>query len=241
MSSKDYRIAPPPNDSGDEPLFRVVYAIDVNASDEQKAAESAWQMMRAKDALDPVLMVLDSKGKQVELDLSEYLEFNKVTTGFVIQKFRRDDKGIFKCIDQEFITGDDVQFENLKGDKIEVPDHEYQSFNMILPNTGEIINRLNDALAGINVGGEQSRQFANEIDMLNEVLKAMGYSASQSKAAKLGLLESQLLEACRVITSYVMDLLYRLDDQVNLSNIEELQRARDVIDRYDHMAAQSGS
>ena len=33
MSSKDYRIEPPPKDSGEEPLFRVVYAIDVNAPD----------------------------------------------------------------------------------------------------------------------------------------------------------------------------------------------------------------
>lgn len=63
MSSKDYRISPPPKDSGQEPLFRVVYTIDVNAVDEQKAAEQAWQMMRAKDAFDPILMVLDAEGK----------------------------------------------------------------------------------------------------------------------------------------------------------------------------------
>jgi len=31
MSSKDYRIEPPPGDNGPEPLFRVVYVIDVNA------------------------------------------------------------------------------------------------------------------------------------------------------------------------------------------------------------------
>ena len=65
MSSKNYRISPPPKDVGEEPLFRVVYAIDVNASDEKKAAEQAWQMMRAKDAFDPILMVMDSEGKQV--------------------------------------------------------------------------------------------------------------------------------------------------------------------------------
>ncbi len=241
MSSKDYRIAPPPKEAGDESLFRVVYVIDVNGSDEQKAAEAAWQMMRAKDAFDPVMMILDSEGKQTQLDLTDFLEFNKVTTGFVIQQYRKDHSGNYECIHQEFIAGDDVQYENLRGDKIEAPEHEYQPFNMILLNTSRIIDLLNDTLAGIDVGGEQSRQFADEIDMLKEVLKALGNSASQSKATKLGLLESQLLEACRVITSYAMDLLYRLDDQVNLSNVEELQRARDVIDRYDSMATQSGN
>ena len=44
---------------------------------------------------------------------------------------------------------------------------------------------------------------------------------------------ADLLEACRVITSYATDLLYRLDDQVDISDIEELQQARDIIERYD--------
>ena len=39
MSNKDYRVAPPPRDSGPEPLFRIVYVIDVNASNARKAAE----------------------------------------------------------------------------------------------------------------------------------------------------------------------------------------------------------
>ncbi len=132
MSSKDYRISPPPKDAGEEPLFRVVYAIDVNASDEQKAAETAWQMMLAKDAFAPILMVLDAEGKQTKLDLTDLLEFNKVTTGFVAQRFRKDDTGKFRCIHQEFIAGDDVQLENVKGESIEAPEHEYQPYNMTL-------------------------------------------------------------------------------------------------------------
>ena len=130
MSSKDYRIEPPPKDKGKEPLFRVIYAIDVGAADERKAAETAWQMMRAEDALEPILIILDSDGKQTKLDLSEYLEFNKVTTGFVVQKYRKNSTGQFKCTRQEFVAGDDVQFENLKGDSIEAPEHNYQPFNM---------------------------------------------------------------------------------------------------------------
>jgi hypothetical protein len=48
MSSKDYRIEPPPKDKGKEPLFRVIYAIDVGAADERKAAETAWHVRASK-------------------------------------------------------------------------------------------------------------------------------------------------------------------------------------------------
>ena len=46
---------------------------------------------------------------------------------------------------------------------------------------------------------------------------------------------TQLLEACKVLTSYTMDLLYRLDNQVNLEDIEELQQAIDVIDKHSNI------
>ena len=179
MSGKDYRIAPPPEDSGAEPLFRVIYAIDVGAADERKAAETAWQMMRAQDAFEPVMVILDSSGKQTKLDLSEYLEFNKVTTGFVVQKFRKNSTCKFTCVHQEFIAGDDVQFENLKGESIETPEHEYQPFNMTLLSSSQIIARLGDVLTSIDVGGEQSRQFAHEIKILDELLRDLGWGRQE--------------------------------------------------------------
>ena len=43
---------------------------------------------------------------------------------------------------------------------------------------------------------------------------------------------ADLLEACKVLTSYTMDLLYRLDDQVNIGDIEEIQQAKDAIAKY---------
>ena len=49
--------------------------------------------------------------------------------------------------------------------------------------------------------------------------------------------EDELLEACKVITSYTTDLLYRLDDQVNLSDVEEIQQAKDAIARYSRFIA----
>lgn len=176
MSDKDYKISPPPRDKGEEPLFRVIYAIDVGAADERKAAETAWQMMRAKDAFDPVLMVLDAEGKQTKFDLMDILEFNKITVGFVTQNFRKDNSGKFKCTHQGFIAGDDVQFENVKGDKIEAPEHEYQPFNMTMISSSQIIDRLGDVLTSIDVGGEQSRQFDPEIKILDELLRDLGWS-----------------------------------------------------------------
>ncbi|GAG46256.1 unnamed protein product, partial [marine sediment metagenome] len=44
---------------------------------------------------------------------------------------------------------------------------------------------------------------------------------------------ADLLEACKVLTSYTVDLLYKLDDQINLDDVEEIQQARAAIARYD--------
>lgn len=174
MSSKDYRITPPPKEKD---LYRVIYEIDIGARSPRQAAETAWQqMMRAEDAFDPVLTIIDSSGKQTKLDLSELLEFNKVTTGFVIQRYRKNSDGKFTCIDQEFIAGDDVQFENAKGKPIEAPEHEYQPFNMTMLSKDQLIDRLGDVLTSIDVGGEQSRQFSNEIKILDELLKDLGWA-----------------------------------------------------------------
>jgi len=46
---------------------------------------------------------------------------------------------------------------------------------------------------------------------------------------------ADLLEACKVLTSYTMDLLYRLDNQVNISDVEEIQQAKDVIAKYTNI------
>jgi len=43
---------------------------------------------------------------------------------------------------------------------------------------------------------------------------------------------ADLLKACKVLTSYTTDLLYRLDNQVNLDDVEEIQQAKDVIAKY---------
>ena len=64
-------IAPPHEENGEEPLFRVVYVIDVNASETDKAALAAYQMMKDPESWAPVLDVMDSQGKVTRIDLSQ--------------------------------------------------------------------------------------------------------------------------------------------------------------------------
>jgi hypothetical protein len=71
MSSRNYQIEPPPKDRGSEPLFRVVYVIDVNALNALEAAKLTHQIMTDPDSLSPVLEVMDCKGTVVKIDLSK--------------------------------------------------------------------------------------------------------------------------------------------------------------------------
>jgi len=48
---------------------------------------------------------------------------------------------------------------------------------------------------------------------------------------------AELLEACKVLTSYTMDLLYRLDNQVDIGDVEEIQQAKDAIAKYTHIVS----
>ena len=69
--SKTFLIQPPPAETGDEPLFRVIYVIDVNAADSLEAARLTHQIMTDPDSLPPVLEVMDHTGKVENIDLSE--------------------------------------------------------------------------------------------------------------------------------------------------------------------------
>jgi len=70
MACEGLKIDPPPKEKGDEPLFRIVYIIDVNAGDVHEAAEFTHRIMADPDSLRPVLHVIDSKGACTEVDLS---------------------------------------------------------------------------------------------------------------------------------------------------------------------------
>lgn len=110
-------------------------------------------------------------------------KFTKITVGFVVQTFKKNDKGKFVCTRQEFIAGDQCDYEDAEGNPIEPPDHEYQPYDMTLQNQDGkkltkviMANRMCDAieqvLHSLDVGGEQSRQFAEEIQILKDALKS---------------------------------------------------------------------
>jgi hypothetical protein len=64
-------IASPPPESGTEPLWRIIYTIDVNAPDAGKAALAIHEIMKDPESWDPVLEVMDSQGHVTRIDLSE--------------------------------------------------------------------------------------------------------------------------------------------------------------------------
>jgi EAL domain-containing protein (putative c-di-GMP-specific phosphodiesterase class I) len=64
-------VEPPHRDSGPEPLFRVVYVIDVNAPNAQEAARQVHQIMADPQSQPPMLQVMDASGKVRDVDLSQ--------------------------------------------------------------------------------------------------------------------------------------------------------------------------
>lgn len=75
------------------------------------------------------------------------MSHNKITNGYVIQKFEEKD-GRFVCINQEFIAGDPVEYEDSEGNPIEVDvtKEDYQPFNMIQPEPIKIIITVSGGL-----------------------------------------------------------------------------------------------
>jgi hypothetical protein len=134
VRKKVMHIQPPPKEPG---LYRVVYVIDVGAANVIEAARNAYQMMSDPDSMPPVLEVIDGEGNKTRVDLSEENEritekFTKITVGFVTQVYEKNAAGKFVCIGQEFIAGDQVDYEDAGGNTIAPPDHKYQPFNMTL-------------------------------------------------------------------------------------------------------------
>lgn len=71
IPSKGFMIEPPPTEAGLEPLYRVVYMIDINAKNPRQAAERVHTLMQDTESMPPVLDVLDSNGRRTRVDLSE--------------------------------------------------------------------------------------------------------------------------------------------------------------------------
>jgi hypothetical protein len=70
MSKAGLQIEPPPQEKGPEPLYRVVYVIDVNAADVPAAAVCTHRIMTDPASLAPVLHILDHRGCDILVDLA---------------------------------------------------------------------------------------------------------------------------------------------------------------------------
>ena len=108
-------------------------------------------------------------------------KFTKVTVGFVTQTFEKNSEGRFVCTHQGFVAGDQCDYEDPEGNPIEPPEHEYQPYNMTLRNEigqevldatmlNKVYEAIEEVLDSLDVGGEQSRQFAEEIQTLRQVI-----------------------------------------------------------------------
>jgi hypothetical protein len=64
-------IGRPPRDSGEEPLFRVAYFLDVNAANPRDAAEYAHRIMTDPRSMPPMLQIMDHAGHVSTVDLSQ--------------------------------------------------------------------------------------------------------------------------------------------------------------------------
>jgi len=64
------QVDPPPVQEGDEPLWRVVYLIDISAANSQDAAQQAAGILSDPDSLPPILHVIASSGHSVTIDLA---------------------------------------------------------------------------------------------------------------------------------------------------------------------------
>jgi hypothetical protein len=62
-------ITPPPRESGSLHLYRVIYVIDVNATDAHAAAQETHAIMSDPNSWPPVLDMVDSSGHLVRIDL----------------------------------------------------------------------------------------------------------------------------------------------------------------------------
>ena len=103
--------------------------------------------------------------------------FKKITAGFVVQTFQKADAGRFVCAGQAFVAGDQCDYEDGRGNPIEPPNYEHQPYLMRQGNETTPVARpcqvrqaIEGVLQSLDVGGEQSRRFAEEIAALRDIV-----------------------------------------------------------------------
>ena len=97
-------------------------------------------------------------------------KFTKITVGFVLQDYEKNTDGKFVCTGQDFVAGDDVQYENADGETIAVPKHVYQPFNMTLVSGSQIAHVIRDAINRMKA----KDTLTSGLDILKTLLKRLG-------------------------------------------------------------------
>jgi hypothetical protein len=69
---RNISIPPPPAEKGGQPLYRVVFVIDLPAKGPDSAAQQAQDMMSDPDSWPPVLQVIDHRGRTTTVDLAHH-------------------------------------------------------------------------------------------------------------------------------------------------------------------------
>ena len=71
-ASKGMQVDPPPSQQeGTDSLYRIVYLIDISASNPHDAAQQASRIMSDPESLPPILHVIDRLGHSSTIDLAE--------------------------------------------------------------------------------------------------------------------------------------------------------------------------
>ena len=104
-------------------------------------------------------------------------KFTKITIGFVAQAFEKNKKGQFVCTRQEFIAGDQCDYEDAEGNPIEPPNYEYQPYNMTLES-----KRVGEAIEAKAADKDQIDQFKRRRQIVQQLrvlaVKSHGLTAS---------------------------------------------------------------
>ena len=211
MKGEDYKIGLPPKENGAEPLFRVVYTIDVNGDSHQKAAEYAYELMADPESMRPVLDVIDDKGSIVRIDLSEdnycvaaeYLaeQGRKIFTGYMngglwnarcmdasIESKKQGNKFAYESLikfgeqySKVLLATEQEKWSTIKAEaaamlkqrpcRCELSQVGMPAKKQPCKKCRALLQACDYILNCLNVGGEQSRQFADEIAYLRKTIR----------------------------------------------------------------------
>ena len=103
-------------------------------------------------------------------------KFTKITVGFVSQTFELNDNDKMVCAKQEFISGDEVSYENEYGEPLDnIPEHIYQSYDMVRPEQPRMFS-IRELISDAEVSDVQANSLE---EALSNEFERMGYEIKE--------------------------------------------------------------